>query len=104
MRERVLRGIGSGLGWGLGMGIALGVSTIIGGGMRPVAKGAVKGALWTRDQFSVVSAEVRERAEDIYHEAMSERAADQALRNGDTVTLVHPASRSQAATVPDDTR
>ena len=104
MRGRVLRGIGSGLGWGLGMGIALGISTVIGGGMRPVAKGAVKGALWARDQLTVVTAEVRERAEDIYHEALSERAADQALRNGDTATLVHPIARSQAAAVPDGAR
>src|SRR5579884_4098339 len=87
MRERIVAGIGSGLGWGIGMRIAIGATTLIGGGMRPVAKGAVKGGLWARDQMSVLVAEARERAEDIYHEARTERAQEQALLNGGTISL-----------------
>lgn len=93
MREKVLSGLGSGLGWGIGMGIALGVSSVVGGGLRPVAKGAVKGGLWAKEQLTVLTAEARERAEDIYHEARSERDAEQALLSGDTVTLVQPVAR-----------
>lgn len=87
------------------MGIALGVSAVVGGGMRPVAKGAVKGALWAKERFTVAAAEARERAEDIYHEARSERDADAALRNGESMHLVHhPAARQPVDTSPETGR
>ncbi len=98
MRDRVVSGLGNGLGLGLGMGIALGVSTVIGGGLRPLAKGAIKGSLWAKDHLTLLSAEARERAEDVYHEARSERAADRALLDGEGVTLV----RSPRATSRED--
>ena len=92
MKNAILSGLGGGLGWGIGMGIAIGVSSLAGGGLRPVVKGALKGGLWAKERATVLAAEARERAEDLYYEARSERDAEQALLNGETVpVLVHPA-------------
>ncbi|MBV9100366.1 MAG: hypothetical protein JOZ46_12535 [Candidatus Dormibacteraeota bacterium] len=88
MRTKLLNTVGSGLGWGLGMGIALGITTVAGGGARPMAKAAVKGGLWAKDRLTVLIAEGRERAEDIYYEARAERDAEQALLDGTAVSVV----------------
>lgn len=98
MRNKVLSGIGNGLGLGLGLGIALGASAVVGGGLRPVAKGAVKGGLWAKEHFSLLAAEAREQAEDIYVEAVMERAADQARLNGESVILAGSNGHTKAQT------
>lgn len=100
MKSAILIGVGNGLGWGLGVGIAVGVAGLMSGGMRPMAKGAVKGGLWARDRATVLLAEARERAEDLYYEAREERAAEQALLDGETVSLVGRHAEASERPVP----
>jgi hypothetical protein len=58
--------------WGVGFGLALSAVQALGGGMRPTAKGAVRGALGVGDWLRSVTAESRETLQDIYHEARAE--------------------------------
>jgi hypothetical protein len=58
--------------WGLGFAVALGAVRSAGGGLRPVAKRGIKGALAARDWVQTVTAESRETLEDLYHEARAE--------------------------------
>lgn len=97
MKNKIRSAVGSGLGWGAGMGIALGLTSLAGGGMRPVAKGAVKGGLWAKDRLTIMVAEARERAEDIYFEARSEHEARETLLDGEVVV---PAASNGSAAQP----
>jgi hypothetical protein len=64
--------------WGVGFGLALSAVQAVGGGMRPVAKGAVRGALGVGDWMRNVTAESRETLQDVYHEARAEVNAERA--------------------------
>jgi hypothetical protein len=59
--------------WGVGFGVALGLVRAAGGGLRPVVKDAMKGAIAVGDWVNGTVAEGRESIEDIYHEAQAER-------------------------------
>jgi hypothetical protein len=71
--ESFIETVGSGAIWGLGFGLALGVVRSGGAGLRPLVKGAMKGAVvageWVRD----ATEESRETLQDLYHEAKAER-------------------------------
>jgi hypothetical protein len=78
--QKIARAAAAGLGWGVGVGLALGMTGRLGGSLRPVAKGAVKGAIVLTEAARHNAAETREKAEDIYHEALVELAAERAAR------------------------
>ncbi len=81
MKERFAASAGAGLGWGLGLGLALGLTGVLGGrGVRPALKSTVKGGLAAAESGAYLLAEARERAEDLYHEARAERAAEREAR------------------------
>ncbi len=61
----------------IGIGLALGAGILIGRGMRPVAKGAIKGYMSLADRVKEYTAEAGESLQDLYHEAKAER--DQAV-------------------------
>ncbi len=73
MLDDLLDTIGGTPGRILGIGLALGAGVLIGRGMRPVAKGAVKGYMSLADRMKEYTAEARESLEDLYHEAKAER-------------------------------
>jgi hypothetical protein len=61
--------------WGIGFGVALGLARTAGGGLRPMVKEAMKGAIAVGDWVSGTVAEGRETVEDLYHEAKADQAA-----------------------------
>jgi hypothetical protein len=73
MLDDLLETVGGTPGRILGIGLALGVGVLIGRGMRPVAKGAMKGYMSLADRMKEYTAEARESLEDLYHEAKAER-------------------------------
>jgi len=60
--------------WGIGFALAMGLVRGASGGLRPVARTAVKGAVAAGDWVSGATAEARETLQDLYHEAKAERA------------------------------
>jgi hypothetical protein len=76
--EEFLDAVTGGVVWGLGFGVALSAVQAVGGGVRPVAKGAVRGALGIGDWVRSVTAESRETLQDVYHEARAEVEAERA--------------------------
>ena len=76
--EEFVDAITGGAIWGVGFGLALSAVQAVGGGMRPVAKGAVRGALGVGDWMRNVTAESRETLQDVYHEARAEVNAERA--------------------------
>ena len=66
-----------GAGWGLGIGAAVGALSIVGGGLRPVAKQAIKFGMAAGDRIQEWTAEMREQMDDLVAEASSERSAEQ---------------------------
>ncbi len=77
MLDDLLDTIGGTPGRILGIGLALGAGVLIGRGMRPVAKGAIRGYMSVADRLKAYTAEAGESLQDLYHEAKSER--DQAV-------------------------
>ncbi len=73
MLDDLLDTIGGTPGRLLGIGLALGAGVLIGRGMRPVAKGAIRGYLSIADRLKEYSAEAGESLQDLYHEAKAER-------------------------------
>jgi len=61
--------------WGIGFGVALGLARTAGGGLRPMVKEAMKGAIAVGDWVGGTVAEGRETVEDLYHEAKADQAA-----------------------------
>lgn len=98
--KRVVDTIGSGVGVGVGLGLALGVVAVVRGDLRPVLRGALKGGVAVADFAGRSVAEMRETAEDLYHEAQAERAVERGARqaaavassNGRGRTVVLPKS------------
>ena len=70
--EEFLDALTGGAVWGVGFGLALAAVQTAGQGLRPVAKGTLKGAMSLGDWLRDVSAEARENLEDTYHEARAE--------------------------------
>jgi hypothetical protein len=73
--EEFFEAVAGGAIWGVGFAVALGAVRSAGGGLRPVAKRTIKGALAARDWVQTVTAESRENIEDLYHEARAEMDA-----------------------------
>jgi Protein of unknown function (DUF5132) len=73
MFDEVLEAVGGTAGRVVGLGLALGAGVLIGRGMRPVAKGAIRGVLAASERVREYAAEAGESLEDLYHEAKSER-------------------------------
>jgi len=65
--------VGGGAIWGLGFGLALNVVRSGGVGLRPIVKGAMKGAVIAGDWVRSASEESRETLQDLYQEAKAER-------------------------------
>lgn len=61
-------------GWGI---VAIGAAALLvmRGGLRPVAKGVMKGYLAAAEGFGRATAEAKEELQDVYAEAKSERQA-----------------------------
>jgi hypothetical protein len=76
--EEFLDAVTGGAIWGVGFGLALAGVQAAGQGLRPVAKGTLKGAMSVGDWLRDVSAEARENLEDAYHEARAEMDAQTA--------------------------
>jgi hypothetical protein len=74
--EEFLEAVTGGAIWGVGFGLALSAVQAVGGGMRPVAKGAVRGTLSIGDWLRNATAESRETLQDVYHEAKAEVEAE----------------------------
>ncbi len=78
--DRGLGVIGSGIGVGLGIGVALGAAAAVRGNLRPLLRGAMKGGVALVEHTTRLTAEARETAEDLYHEASVERALEREAR------------------------
>jgi hypothetical protein len=76
--EEFFEAVTGGAIWGVGFGLALSAVQAVGGGMRPVTKGAVRAALGVGDWMRNVTAESRETLQDVYHEARAEVNAERA--------------------------
>ncbi len=75
MFDDLFEAVGGSAGRIVGLGLALGAGVLIGRGMRPVAKTAIRGFLAASDRVREYTAEAGESLEDLYHEAKSERDA-----------------------------
>jgi hypothetical protein len=62
----------------LGLGLALGAGVVLGRGLRPVAKGAIRGYLSVQERLREVTAEAGESLQDLYAETKAERGAESA--------------------------
>ncbi|HLZ08776.1 MAG TPA: DUF5132 domain-containing protein [Chloroflexota bacterium] len=71
--EEFVDAVTGGAVWGIGFGVALTLVRTAGGGLRPLAKDAMKTAVTFGDWINGTVAEGREAIEDIYHEAKAEK-------------------------------
>jgi hypothetical protein len=71
--EEFVDAVAGGAIWGIGFGVALGLVRSAGGGLRPLVKDTLKGAIAVGDWINGTVAEGRETIEDIYHEAKAEK-------------------------------
>jgi hypothetical protein len=76
--EEFLDAVTGGAIWGVGFGLALTAVRAVGGGARPVARDAMRGALGVADWVRNTTAESRETLQDVYHEARAEVEAERA--------------------------
>jgi hypothetical protein len=83
--EEFFEAVTGGAIWGAGFGLALTAVQSLGGGVRPVAKGTLRGAFGLGDWLRNVTAESRETLQDVYHEA---RAQVETERTGANKTEV----------------
>jgi hypothetical protein len=74
--EEFVEAVTGGAIWGVGFGLALTAVRAVGGGTRPVARGAMRGALGLGDWVRNATAESRETLQDVYHEARAEVEAE----------------------------
>lgn len=79
--------------WGVGFAVALGAARGIGAVLRPMAKGAIRGAVAVGDWIQSTTAEGREQLQDLYAEAKAEQEAAH-----------HPPSGAAAANAPEHER
>jgi len=73
--EEFLDAVTGGAIWGVGFGLGLAAIQAVGQGLRPAAKGTLRGAMSVGDWLRDVSAEARENFEDTVHEARAEMNA-----------------------------
>ena len=73
MFDDLLEAVGGTTGRVVGLALALGAGVLIGRGMRPVAKGAIRGFMAASDRVREAAATAGESLEDLYHEAKAER-------------------------------
>lgn len=59
--------------WGIGFAAAMGVVRAMGTGLRPAAKGAMRGGFAVVDWVRNAAEQTKEGVEDLYHEAKAER-------------------------------
>jgi hypothetical protein len=71
--DELLDAVGGTAGRVIGLGVALGAGVLIGRGMRPVSKTAIRGVLSASDRVRAYAAEAGESLEDLYHEAKAEK-------------------------------
>ena len=64
-----------GAGWGVGIGLAIGAVAVVGRGVRPVVKEALKAGMAAGERVQEWTAEAREQFDDIVAEAKSERGS-----------------------------
>ena len=76
--EEFVDAVTGGAVWGIGFGLALTAVQALGGGVRPVARGTLRGAFGVGEWVRNVTAESRETLQDVYHEARAEVAAARA--------------------------
>jgi hypothetical protein len=74
--EEVFDAVTGGAIWGIGFGLALTAVRGAGGGLRPLAKNAIKGAMIVTDWLQTAAEQSRETVEDLYHEARTEERRD----------------------------
>lgn len=65
-----------GAGWGIGVGVAIGAVSVVGRGLRPVVKEALKAGMAAGDRLQGWTAEAREQFDDIVAEAKAERSPE----------------------------
>jgi hypothetical protein len=82
MFDEVLDAIGGTPARVVGLGLALGLGVVLGRGLRPVAKQAVRGYMKVSDRVREVTAEASESLQDIYAEAKAERDQEGATAEG----------------------
>ncbi|MBJ7609199.1 MAG: DUF5132 domain-containing protein [Candidatus Dormibacteraeota bacterium] len=105
MINRAFRIVGSGVGVGLGMGLALGITTALRGNLRPLLRGAMKGGVALVEHTTRLTAEARETAEDLYHEASVERALEREAREAAVVSdAAGNGRRTTTVVIPRTTR
>lgn len=73
--EEFIDAVSDGLLWGTGFSVALLAVRSFRGGMRPLVKGAVRGAVAGTDWVRNATEESRDSLQDLYHEAKSEQDA-----------------------------
>lgn len=75
--EEFLNALTGGAIWGIGFGLALGATRAAAGGVRPLVKEAVRGAVAVGDWVGGTVEQGRENIEDIYQEAQAEHEAEE---------------------------
>ncbi|HEX6492270.1 MAG TPA: hypothetical protein VF112_02095 [Candidatus Dormibacteraeota bacterium] len=73
MAGQLTKAVGAGIGWGIGMGLTLGAAGALAGGLRPIAKSAIRAGLAVSERVTATGAEAWEQAQDLYHEVLEER-------------------------------
>ena len=76
--EELVDAVSGGVVWGVGFGLAMAAVQSAATGLRPVAKGTVRGALGVGDWLRNGTAEGRETLQDVYAEARAEVDAERA--------------------------
>lgn len=71
--EEFIDAVTGGAIWGIGFAAALGAVQAVGTGLRPAAKGAIRGGFAVADWARNAAEYAREGVEDLYHEARAER-------------------------------
>jgi hypothetical protein len=71
--EEFLDAVSDGLVWGTGFGVAMLAVRSLRGGLRPIVKGTMRGAVVAGDWVRSATEESRETLQDLYHEARAEQ-------------------------------
>jgi hypothetical protein len=77
---QLTKAFGTGIGWGIGMGLTLGATGALAGGLRPIAKSAIRAGLAVSERLTTTGAEAWEQAQDLYHEVLEERSSSRGAR------------------------
>lgn len=80
MFDDLLEGVGGTTGRLIAIGLAIGAGLLLGRGLRPVAKGMIRGYLTVADRVKEMVAETGESLQDIYAEAKAEYEQEEATQ------------------------